>query len=322
MKASINKKYGPPSVLTIQEIEQPVPKDNEILVKIHATTVNRTDCAYLRAKPFFMRLFTGLLKPKKTILGTDFAGVVEAVGKKVSTFNPGNKVFGFNDLGIRSHAQYMTIFEKNSLDIMPDNITFEEAAASIEGAHYAYNMINKVDLRAGQKVLVNGGTGSIGSAAVQLSHYFGAEVTATCETTNADLVKSLGAVKVIDYTKEDFTNSTEKYDYVFDSVGKSTFGKCKSILNTKGVYLSSELGPWAQNVFFALMKPIIGKKKVLFPLPLDRDRSIRLIKKLILEGKFAAVIDRTFALDDIADAFRYVETGQKIGNVVISMVEK
>ncbi len=319
MKVIVHQKYGPPDVLQLKEVEKPTPKDNEVLVSVNATTVNRTDCAMLRAKPFIMRFFTGLFKPNIPILGTEFAGIIEAVGKDVMSFKVGDKVFGFDDGGLSSHAQYITLSENKALATIPKNLTYEQAAASSEGAHYAYNMINKVDLKREQKVLVNGATGAIGSAAVQLLKYFGANVTAVCNAKNFELVKSLGATKVVDYTKEDFTKSNEKYHYVFDTVGKSTFSKCKPLLLSGGVYISSELGPMAQNLFFALITPIIGNKKVIFPIPKDTRGSILFIKKLIEQGKFKTVIDRKYSLEQIAEAYRYVEKGQKIGNVVITL---
>jgi NADPH:quinone reductase-like Zn-dependent oxidoreductase len=319
MKAAIYENYGSPDVLEIKEVEKPVPEDNEVLIRVYATTVNRSDCAMLRAKPFIMRFTTGLVSPNRPILGTDFAGQIEAVGNGVLLFNVGDRVFGFDDGGLSSHAQYMTLSENNALAIIPDNLTYEQAAASIEGAHYAYNFINKVELKKGQRVLVNGATGAIGSAAVQLLKYYGADITAVCNTKNIELVKSLGANKTIDYLKEDFTKSDEKYNYVFDTVGKSTFAKCKPLLVSGGVYISSELGPNAQNPFLALITPFYGDKKVVFPLPLNRKKSVLLIKKLSEEGKFKAVIDRKYPLEEIADAFRYVEKGQKTGNVIITI---
>jgi len=273
----------------------------------------------LRAEPFIMRFFTGLLKPNKSILGTDFAGKIEAVGKDVESLKVGDKVFGLDDSGLSSHAQYMTLSENKALATIPNNISYEEAAASMEGAHYAYNFLNKVNLKSGQKVLVNGATGAIGSAAVQLLKYFGANVTAVCSTKNLELVKSIGANKVIDYTKEDFTKNNEKYNFIFDAVGKSSFTKCKPLLQSGGVYISSELGWMAQNLFFALITPIIGNKKVVFPIPSDCRRSVLFIKKLSEEGKFKAVIDRKYSLKEIAEAYRYVEKGQKTGNVVITL---
>ncbi len=319
MKAIICKMYGPPENLELKEIGKPIPKENELLIKIYASTVNRTDCAILRAKPFIMRFITGVFKLKNPIQGTEFAGIIEAVGKNVKFFNTGAKVFGFEDTGSGSHAQYLTISEDKAFALMPENITFEQAAASIEGAHYTYNFINKVDLKSGHKVLVNGATGSIGSSAVQFLKYFGAEVTAVCNGKDTELVKSLGADKIIDFNKDDFTKDTGEYNFVFDTVGKSSFVKCKPLLVPGGDYISSELGFMAQNLFFALIKPIIGKKKVIFPVPLDCKSSIVFIIKLIDMGKFKTVIDRKYPLDKIVEAYNYVEKGQKTGNVVITV---
>ena len=321
MKAIVYTKYGSPDVLQLKEVEKPTPRDNEVLIRVFATTVNRTDCAMLRAKPFFMRLVTGLFKPNKTIPGTDFAGQIEAAGKDVISFKVGDKVFGFDDNGLNSHAQYLTLAEDKALITIPKNISYEQAAASSEGAHYAYNFINKVNIKSGQKILVNGATGAIGSAAVQLLKYFGADVIAVCNTKNLELVKSLGVNKVINYIKEDFTKEDKKYDFIFDTVGKSSFTKCKPLLKPGGVYISSELGWMYQNIFFALITPILGNKKVIFPIPLDIKGSLVLIKKLIEQGKFKAVIDRKYPLEQIAEAYRYVEEGQKIGNVVIALEE-
>ena len=323
MKAIVCTKYGPPDVLQLKEVARPIPKDNEVLIKIHATTVNRTDCGILRAKPFILRFFTGLIRPKNPILGTEFAGKIEAVGKNVTSFKVDDKVFGFDDQGLGSHAEYMAISEDSALTTIPSNMTYEQAAASSEGAHYAYNFIKKVNLKSGQKVLVNGATGAIGSAAVQLLKYFGVYVTAVSSTKNIELVRSLGADKVIDYTKEDFTKDEEKYDFVFDAVGKSSFAKCKQLLKPGGVYISSDLGYMAQNVFLPLItpiiKPMIGNKKTVFPIPKDIRGSILFIKKLIEEGKFKAVIDREYPLEQVVEAYRYVEAGHKTGNVVITV---
>ena len=322
MRAVIYTKYGSPDVLQLKEIPKPVPGDNEVLIRVHATTVNRTDYATIRAIPFFARLFTGLFAPKKQTPGTEFAGIIEAVGKKVSSLELGDKVFGFSDQGSGSHAQYMTILEDKAITI-PDNITYEQAAASIEGAHYAYNAVNKVNLKKGQKVLVNGATGAIGSAAVQLLKYFDINVTAVCATKNVELVKSLGASKVIDYTKEDFTKDDQKYNFVFDAVGKSSFFKCKRLLKSGGIYISSDLGYMAQNIFLPLvtpvLKPLLGNKKTVFPIPVDIPGTLLLIRKLIEEGKFLAVIDRKYSLEQIVEAYRYVGKGQKTGNVVITL---
>lgn len=318
MLASVNTKYGNADVLQIKEVPQPIPSENEIFVKVQATTVNRTDCAMLTAKPFIMRFLTGLLRPNNPILGTDFAGEVLAIDKNVTTYKIGDKVFGFGDEGLSSHAEYLTISVDKGVDKMPDNIPFEQAAASIEGFHYAYNTINKVDLQKGQKVLVNGATGAIGSAVLQLSKYYGTEVTAVGNTKNLDLLKSLGASEVINYLKEDFTKRKEQYDYIFDAVGKSSFGKCKHLLAPKGVYISSELGWGAQNLFYALFTPLFGGKKVAFPYPHNPQASLALVKKMMEEGSFKPVIDKKYTLAKIADAYRYVLKGQKTGNVVIT----
>lgn len=322
MKAIVYTHYGPPDVLQLREVEKPVPGDNEVLVKVYATTVNRTDCATIRATPFFLRIITGLLKPKKQIPGTEFSGTIEAIGKNILSLKIGDRVFGFEDQGAKSHAQYLTITEDKAVTI-PENITYEQAAASSEGAHYAYNFINKVDLEKGRDVLVNGATGAIGSAAVQLLKYFGANVTAVCATKNVELVKSLGADKVIDYLKEDFTKDDQKYNFVFDAVGKSSFIKCRHLLEPGGVYISSDLGYLSQNIFLPLITPIIksliGHKKTIFPTPVNIRESLLLVKKLIEQGKFRAVIDRELPLEHIVEAYKYVEKGKKTGNVVITL---
>jgi NADPH:quinone reductase-like Zn-dependent oxidoreductase len=322
MKAIVYEKYGPPDVLELKEVEKPIPRDNEVLIKVYATTVNRTDTATIKAKPFFARFLTGMFKPKKQIPGTEFAGKIEEIGKDVKSLKVGDKVFGFNGLGSGSHAQYMTISEDKAITI-PENTTYEQAAASTEGAHYAYNSIKNAKIKSGQKTLVYGATGAIGSAAVQLLKYFDVYVTAVCNTKNIELVKSLGADKVIDYTKEDFTKDEEKYSFVFDAVGKSSFAKCKPLLQPGGVYISSDLGYMAQNVVLPIItpiiKPMIGNKKTVSPFPTDIRGSILLIKDLVAQGKFKTVIDRRYPLEQIVEAYKYVEKGQKTGNVVITV---
>ncbi len=318
MKAITRSQYGSPKVLKIKELDIPIPKDDEILIRVYATTVNRTDCGILYGKPYLIRLFTGLLKPSSMIPGTDFAGQVEAIGKKVTTFKVEDKVWGLNDEGLSSHAQYMVIKEKKAVMKMPDTMTYDEVVACAEGAHYAFNFINKVTINKGDKVLVNGATGAIGSAAVQLLKYYDAIVTAVGNTKNMDLIKSLGADKVYNYEKEDFTKDTDKYPFVFDAVGKSTFGKCKPLLTPKGVYISSELGPNAENLYLPITTKIKGGKRVIFPIPSDCKRSLLMMNQLIEKGAFQAVIDRKYDMHDIKDAYYYVESGQKTGNVIIN----
>jgi NADPH:quinone reductase-like Zn-dependent oxidoreductase len=318
MKASIRRRYGSPNQIKIENIEKPILKDNNVLIKVHATTVNRTDCANLTAKPFIMRFVLGFFKPRKIILGTDFAGEVVSIGEKVKLFKVIDKVLGFNDTGSESQAEYITSTEKN-LFLIPENINYKQAAASLEGAHYAYTFIHKVNIQSGQKILINGATGGIGSALLQFVKQYNVKITATCNTKNLKLIKSLGPDKIHDYTKEDFTNSKEKYDFIFDAVGKSTFGKCKSLLKGKGVYISSELGPYSQNLFYALTTSISRNKKVIFPAPYSAQKTIPYIIELLKKEKFKPIIDREYLLEDIALAYEYVLRGEKIGNVVIKI---
>jgi len=317
MKAAIRRKYSSPSQIRIEHIEKPIPKDDEVLVKVYATTVNRTDCANLTAKPFIMRFVLGLFKPKKIILGTDFAGEVITIGKDVRSFNTGDRVFGFNDTGSESQAEFVTIREKNLFSI-PENADYKQAAASLEGAHYAYTFIHKVNIQSGQKILINGATGGIGSALLQFVRQYDVKIAATCNTKNIKLIQSLGADKIYDYTNEDFTEYKDKYDFIFDAVGKSTFGKCKSLLKEKGVYISSELGPFAQNIFYPVLTSFSGKK-VIFPAPYGIQKTIPYISNLLEKGKFKPVIDREYLLEDISKAYEYVIAGQKTGNVLVNI---
>jgi NADPH:quinone reductase-like Zn-dependent oxidoreductase len=319
MKAAVQTRYGPPEVVRISEVEKPTIKGDEVLIKVHATTVNRTDCACRAARPFFMRFFTGLTGPRATVLGNEFAGVVEAVGSGVTSFTVGDRVFGYNEGPFGAHAEYLSIPEDGSLATMPANVTFEQAAPSTEGSHYALSHIRAANIRSGQDVLVYGATGAIGSAAVQLLKGLGANVTAVCDTASMQLVRDLGADRVIDYTAEDFTKDEQTYDVVLDSVGKSSFGQCKRLLRPEGIYVSSELGPLAQNPFLALLGPLHRGKKVLFPIPRHDQEMVGYLRELIESGTFRPVIDRTYPLGQIVEAYRYVETGQKTGNVVISL---
>jgi NADPH:quinone reductase-like Zn-dependent oxidoreductase len=319
MKAAIRREYCLPDGLKIETIDKPVPGEKDVLIKVCATTVNRTDYAVLTGKPLVMRLFTGLTKPTLPVTGTDFAGRIEAVGKNVRLFQINDTVCGFNDQGVASHAEYMVFPEDGAMINIPDKLTYEQAAASMEGAHYAYNFINKVNLHPGQKILLNGATGAIGSALLQFLTYNKIYVTAVCSAPNIELIRSLGADKIYDYTKEDFTKDEDKYDFVFDAVGKSTFGKCKHLLKQGGAYISSELGPGAQNPFLALSTKITGDKRVIFPLPHDIKKSLEFIRDLIVREKFRPVIDKIYPLENISEAFAYVSTGQKKGNVIIAI---
>jgi NADPH:quinone reductase-like Zn-dependent oxidoreductase len=320
MKAIVYERYGPPEVAQLKEVAKPVPKENDVLIKIHATTVNRTDCGFRSAEYSIVRFWSGLITPNNKILGSEFAGVVEALGKSVTLFKVGDKVFGYNDKTFGGHAEYITMNADSSIAHMPDNVSFHQAAAITEGAHYALCDLRAAKIKAGQDVLINGATGGIGSAAVQLAKHFGANVTAVCATPHIDLVKSLGPDDLIDYTKDDFTKCGKTFDIVFDAVGKSTFGKCKPIMKKYGVYMSTELGPRSENPFLAIITPLLGGKKVLFPLPTIDKQDVLFLKGLVERGTFKPVIDRSYPLEQIVEAYRYVETGQKIGNVVVTIV--
>jgi NADPH:quinone reductase-like Zn-dependent oxidoreductase len=326
MRAAVHTSYGPPDVVRIAEVDKPTPKNNQVLVKVHATTVNRTDSGFRAGRPRIVRLFTGLIRPKVTVLGNEFAGEIEAVGLDVTSFLVGDRVFGYSGLqhGSRfgAHAEYLAMPEDGSLATMPANLTYEQAAPSTEGAHYALTMIRTAKIQRGHDVLVYGATGAIGSAAVQLSKSLGAQVTAVCDTEHLELVRSLGADRVIDYTAEDFTEDEQRYDVVLDAVGKSSFFRCRRLLKPGGIYLSSDGGPLNQNLVLVLITPLVGVfggKKVLFRVPRDDQEMVRYFKDLIESGAFKPLIDRRYRLDQIVEAYRYVETGQKIGNVVISV---
>lgn len=317
MKAIVYYEYGPPEVLQLKEVEKPTPKDDEVLVKIIATTVNRTDCGFRKPEYLIVRMVSGLLRPKKNILGSEMAGVIEAVGKDVKSFKPGDQVFGLNTLKFGTHAEYVCIPEKGSIATKPANMSFEEAASVCDGLMLAMTYIRKIDFKKEKEILINGASGSIGSACVQLAVYYGAKITAVCDTRNVELIKSLGAEKVIDYTKDDFTKDCQMYDIIIDAVGKSSFFRCRKLLKPGGTYFSTELGFLSQNIFLSLLSFVIGSKKVKFPIPKDSKEDIVFFKELIEAGKYKAVIDRKYPLEQMIDAVRYVETGQKTGNVVI-----
>lgn len=321
MRAIINTQYGPPEIVQLMEVDKPVPKDNEMLIKVYASTVNRTDCNFRSAEHFISRFWSGLVKPKIKTLGCEFAGEIEAVGKEVKSFKAGDKVFGYNDKKFGGHADYMTLREDEAVTTMPPKLTYEEAAPITEGAHYALCNLRAAKVVSGQHVLVYGATGAIGSAAVQLLKHFGARVTAVCNTKNMELVQLLGADTVIDYTREEFTKTDQLFDFVFDAVGKSSFGQCKPILTKKGIYISTELGKNAENIFLALSTPLTGGKKVLFPIPSITKEDVTFLKELVANGRYTPVIDRCYKLEQIIEAYRYVETGQKTGNVVITLSE-
>lgn len=318
MKEAYRNKYCSPAMLTVKTLGRiPQPAEGEILVKVKATTVNRSDCAGLTGSPWAIRLFTGLIRPRLKVTGSDFSGIVVAKGFDVRTFNIGDEVYGFCDTGIGSHTSYLCVSTQKAILQKPANITYEQAAASLEGAYYAYYFLEKVGLKADDKVMINGGTGAVGNAALQFLKARGIHVTVTCETAYIPVLESMGADRVIDYTKEDFTQLPEQFDFVFDAVGKSCFRKCKPILKPNGIYISSELGPYWQNIPLALISPFVKGKKVKFPLPFSIQKSMAYVHELIEKEQFRPLIDRRYRIDDITEAFEYVMSGEKKGNVIV-----
>lgn len=318
MKAIINTQYGPPEIVKLMDVPSPTPKPGEVLIRVKASTVNRTDCGFRSAEYFISRFFSGLFRPKNKTLGNEFAGTIEALGDGVTNYKIGDHVFGYNDKTFGAHAEFMTMDALGSMAPMPTGWTFEDAAALTEGSHYALCDIRAAKVQAGQHILVYGATGAIGSAAVQLLKHLGAQVTAVCSTPYMDLVKSLGANHVIDYTKEDYSKSEQRYDFIFDAVGKSSFGQAKKVLRENGIYISTELGKNSENVFLAMIAKY-KKKKVLFPIPSINKYDVDFLQCLAIAGEFKPVIDRTYSLEQIVEAYRFVESGQKIGNVIIKI---
>ena len=317
MRAVVHDRYGPPDVLRLDEVKRPVPEDDEVLVKIHATTVARMDCAFRRAKPFlFYRFITGLRRPKRRILGSELAGETQAVGAAVSQFAVGDQVFGSSGLGFGAHAEFICMPEGALLAHKPAGMSFQEAAAVCDGALKALTALRRAGVREGQRVLVYGASGAIGTAAVQLGKYFGGELTAVCNTKNLELARSLGADRVIDYTQEDFTKIGQTYDIVFDAVGKHSFWRCRGSLARGGTYVATDR---FQNVVLALWTSRIGDKRVLFPIAGSTKQDVLFVKELIEAGKYRAVIDRCYPLEQVVAATRYVETEQKTGNVVLTI---
>jgi NADPH:quinone reductase-like Zn-dependent oxidoreductase len=319
MKAVVCDRYGPPEVLRLEEVEPPVLEDDEVLVRVHATTVTRSDCGWRAAKPFFSRIFTGLRRPRHRIPGMELAGEVEAVGAAVTEFEVGDHVFGV-DSG--AHAEFVCVRESEGLAHKPAGVSFEEAAAVCDGACIALACLTKADLRKGQSILVYGASGSIGTAAVQLAKHLGADVTAVCNTKNLELVRSLGADRVVDYMQEDFTKNGVAYDVVFDAVGKHSFRRCRRSVKPGGFYLPTDLGFLWHVPPLALLTRLtrlVGGKRVTLAIPRYSKEDVLLVKRLIEAGEYRAVIDRRYRFEQVVEATRYVETGQKTGNVVLTL---
>lgn len=324
MKAIVYEKYGPPEVLQLKEVEKPTPRDNEVLIKIHATTVTSGDWRVRSLNVpvgfgFISRLAFGVSKPRQPILGTELAGEIESVGKDVSTFKAGDRVFALSGAGMGGHAEYKCMPEDGAIALKPPNLTYDEAAALSFGGTAALNFFRRGKLQSGEKVLINGASGGVGTAAVQLARYFGADVTGVCSTPNLELVRSLGATHVIDYTKEDFTQNGETYDVIVDTVGTAPFSRSKDSLREGGRLLLVLGGlpdmleiPWVA---------LTSSKKIIAGPAAERGEDLRFLAELAQAGKFMPVIDRRYPFEQIVEAHRYVDTGRKKGNVIVTLIQ-
>lgn len=316
MKAVVHGKYGPPEVLRLADVDRPVPAEDEILVTVHATTVTRTDCGMRAAYPFFMRVFTGLIRPKRKISGMELAGEVMAVGSAVEGFEVGDRVFGIKG---GANAEYVCVRESGPIAHIPAAMTFQEAAAVPDGACTALSCLRSAGPLAGRRIVVYGASGSIGTSAVQWARHFGAHVTAVCNTKNVELVRSLGADEVIDYTRDDFTKNGQTYDVIFDAVGKHSFRRCRRSLKPGGLFLETDGGFLWHALALALLTKWIGSKRVKLGLARYEKGDVLLLKELIEAGEYRAVIDRRYPLEDVVEATKYVETEQKTGSVVLAV---
>lgn len=316
MKAAVNTRYGSPDVVTIKEVATPKPGAGEVLVEVHATTVSRSDCGMLHGHPFFLRAMTGLFRPKVNILGMDFAGVVVEAGADVTSFRPGDRIFGLSPDRYGAHAYYLCVAETGPVAVMPDGADFREVVLC-EGAWYANTFLEDFGIGPGHRILVYGASGAIGTAAVQLAKSRGADVTAVAAGRHLDLLRSLGADRVIDYTAENFTGIGETFDFVLDAVGKTSYFACRPLLKPEGRFSATDLGPWWQNMWLPMWFGAIGSKRVAFPMPKASKALVEFLKARIEAGELRAVIDRVYPFEEIVDAYRYVETAQKTGIVVI-----
>jgi NADPH:quinone reductase-like Zn-dependent oxidoreductase len=326
MKAIVYTKYGPPEVLQLIEVKKPTPRDREVLIRVFATTVTATECTFRKGESLFVRLFTGLRRPKITTLGEELAGEIEAVGKEVKLFTKGDQIFGTAGPGFGANAEYICIPEDGVLAKKPSSMTYEEAASSVDGFLTALPFLrDKGNIQNGQEVLIYGAAGMVGTSAVQIANYFGAVVTGVCSTANLDMVRTIGATKVIDYTKVDFAKSGQTYDIIFDTVGKASFSRCKSSLKQKGIFLEAGIG---LRIFpHVLWTSMFGGKKARIAAtglrsPHERTKDLIFLKELIEAGKIKPVIDRRYSLEQIVEAHSYVDKGHKKGNVVITLEHK
>ena len=320
MRAVVHDRYGPPEVLRVAEVERPVPKEDEVLVRVHASTVTRGDAIAVRSAEYrFTRVFTGIRRPRRTTSGTEFAGRVEGVGGAVTEFRVGDEVFGIKG---GANAEYVTVRAGGVIAPKPSGLTYEEATAVPDGSLVALTCLRPGYPLPGKSVLVYGGAGSIGTAAVQLlAHHFEAEVTAVCDTKDVEVVRSLGAKDVLDRFREDFTKNGKTYDVIFDAVGKHSFRRCRRSLKPGGIYISLDLGFMYHVPLLALVTRFVGSRRATIGIGRYRKQDLLLVKELVDTSKYRPVIDRTYALDEVVEATRYVETGQKTGNVVLRVGE-
>ena len=320
MRAVVHDRYGPPDVLRVDDVERPVPEENEVLVRVHASTVTRGEAMGVRSVDYrFTRAFTGIRRPRKTLFGSEFAGRVEELGAGVTDFQVGDDVFGTRG---GANAEYVAVPESGVIAPMPDGLTYEEAAAIPDGSLLALTCLRPAYPLQGKSVLVYGAAGSVGTAAVQLlaNHFEAADLTAVCDTNDVELVRSLGAREVLDRLREDFTGSGKTYDVIFDAVGKLSFNRCRGSLKTGGIYISMDLGFMYHLPFLAIVTRFVGSKRATVGFGRYRKEDLLLVKGLVEAGKYRPVIDRTYALDEIVEATSYVESGRKTGNVVIRVV--
>jgi NADPH:quinone reductase-like Zn-dependent oxidoreductase len=320
MKAAVHTRYGGPEVLSIEEVPRPVPNADEVLVRVHATTVNRTDCGFRSATPWFARFFTGWRGPRFRILGSEFAGEIVEVGAEVTSFAVGDRVFGVNQRTFGANAEYMVNRERDPITQMPAGMTFAEAAAIPDGFVLGRTCLTATGVGPGTKLLVYGASGSIGTAGLQLAKHLGADVTAVCDTEALDAVRALGPDRVIDYTKEPFLEPGVRYDVIFDAVGKLSFRRVRRSLTPHGVYATTDLGWMWHQPLMSIATRFVGRQRAMLPLPSYRKDHVLLAKQLLESGEYRPVINRRYPLDEIVEATSYVETGRKIGNVVIVVV--
>lgn len=314
MKAAVRDNWGGPEQVDIRDVETPKPNSGDMLIKVHSSTVTRSDDCLLYPIPGFVRLFMGIGKPRLRILGMDFAGEIVEIGSNVSRFSVGDRVFGLSAVRYGAHAEYLCVSEDSSIAHIPDQISYNEAVVC-EGAWYANNNLRKMNPKPGKKMLVYGASGAIGTAAVQLARYYGAEVTAVVGTPNLELAEKLGASQVIDYMKSDFTDTEERYDGILDAVGKTSYRECRKLLKPDGIFTATEFGPWLQNAWYALSFALVGRQRVYVALPTDSKEFVNFIAKRMAASEYQGVFDRNYRLDEIVDAYHYVHTEQKTGIV-------